>query len=62
VKAAALGRSLPFGRGSGVLLDPEECLELGTHGSAVGLKRLAVGLEFSVSDCLLVAVSWDEVG
>jgi hypothetical protein len=56
VKEDAVGRSLPLGRVS-VVLDPEECLELGTHGSAVGLRRLAVGLVVSVSDCLLAVVS-----
>jgi hypothetical protein len=56
VKADAVGRSLPFGRAS-VVLDPDECLESGTHGSAVGLRRLAVGLVVSVSDCLLDVVS-----
>jgi hypothetical protein len=56
VKEDAVGRSLPLGRVS-VVLDPEECLELGTHGSAVDLRRLAVGLVVSLSDCLLVAVS-----
>ena len=56
VKADAVGRSLPLG-GVSVVVDPEECLDLGTHGSAVGLKRLAEGLVVSVSDCLLVAVS-----
>jgi hypothetical protein len=56
VKEDAVGRSLPLGRVS-VVLDPEECLELGTHGSAVGLRRLAEGLVVSVSDCLLGAIS-----
>jgi hypothetical protein len=56
VKEDAVGRSLPFGRAS-VVLDPDECLESGIHGSAVGLKRLTEGLVVSVSDCLLVAVS-----
>jgi len=57
VKAAALGRSLPLARGSGVLLDPDEWVDLGTHGSAVGLKRLAEGLVVSASGCLLAVIS-----
>jgi len=57
VKADAVGRSLPLDRMPDVLSEPEECLDLGTHGSAVGLRRLASGLVVSVSDFLLVAGS-----
>ena len=57
VKADAVGRSLPVGRMSAVLLEPEECLELGNHGSAVDLRRLAPELIVSVSGFLPIAGS-----